>query len=214
LYGVIRDKTEERKIDNMIKKEMKTLKELDRIRSDLVTRMSHELKTPLISIFTGTEFLLNHSRNQLNEDTISILSDIYDGGFRLKTMVENLLTVFEIDTDRIEFKPKKENLISIIKKCIENVIFQANKRKIQINVELLENLFVEVDKRMIQPAIFNVISNAVKNTPSNGNVYVSTVEHHNYIEIVIKDTGVGITKKEKLVVILNVVERPPTTQTK
>ena len=198
LYGVIRDKTEERKIENMIKKEMKTLKELDRIRSDLVTRMSHELKTPLISIFTGTEFLLNHSREQLNEDTISILSDIYDGGFRLKTMVENLLTVFEIDTDRIEFKPKKENLVSIIKKCIENIIFQANKRNIIINVELSENLFVDIDKRMIQSAIFNIISNAVKNTPSTGNVYISTLEHHNYVEVIIKDTGVGITKKEKI----------------
>ncbi len=196
LYGVIRDITEKRRVDNMIKKEIKKLKELDRIRNDLVTRMSHELKTPLISIFSGSEFLLNDFTDKLRDDVKEIISDIYDGGVRLKSMVENLITVFEIDSKEIKFNYLKENLITIIKQCIEAIIFQANKRKISINVELLDKLYFNVDKLMFERAIFNILSNAVKNTPPNGNVFISTIEHHNYIEIIIKDTGVGITRKE------------------
>nr|NGX49746.1 Histidine protein kinase DivJ [Candidatus Anoxychlamydiales bacterium] len=195
-FGVISDITERKQIENMIKKEIKTLKDLDKIRNNLVTRMSHELKTPLVSIFSGTEFLLFDYRNQLTEEVKTVISDIHDGGYRLKTMVENLLTVFEIDSEKIKFNPTKENVIQIIKECIEDIILQANKRNISINVELLDNLFLDVDKDLIKKAIFNIISNAVKNTPSNRNVYIRTIEHHIYVEIVIKDTGVGITKKE------------------
>ncbi len=195
-FGVMRDITERKQIENMIKKEIKTLKEIGKIRNDLVTRMSHELKTPLVSIFSGTEFLLYDYGNKLTEEVKTVLSDVHDGGYRLKTMVENLLTVFEIDSEKIKFRPTKENVVRIIKQCIEDIIFKANKRNISINVELQDNLFLDVDKDLIQKAIFNIISNAVKNTPSNGNVYISTIEHHNYVELVIKDTGVGITKKE------------------
>ena len=195
-YGVIRDITEKRKIDTMINREIKKLKEVDRIKTDLITRMSHELKTPLISIFSGSEFLLNDYNDKLNDVVKNILIDIHAGGVRLKSMVENLLTVFEIDSKTINFRFSKENLIPIIKECIEDLIFQANKRNVLIDVELSEKIYFDVDKLMIERAISNIISNAIKNTPSDGNVFISTIEHHNYIEILIKDTGVGITKKE------------------
>jgi len=195
-YGVIRDITEKRKVDTMISREIKKLKELDRIKTDLITRMSHELKTPLISIFSGSEFLLNDYNDKLNDVVKNILSDIHAGGVRLKSMVENLLTVFEIDSKTINFRFSKENLIPIIKQCVEDVIFQANKRNILIDVELSEKIYFDVDKLMIERAISNIISNAIKNTPPKGNVFIGTIEHHNYIEIIIKDTGVGITKKE------------------
>jgi len=195
-FGVIRNITEKRKVDKMIRREIKKLQELDSIKNALVNRISHELKTPLISIFSGTEFLLYDFGNQLTEEVKTIIGDVHDGGYRLKTMVENLLTVFEINSDKIKFNPTKENVIQIIKQCIEDIIFQANERNVSINVELLDKIFLDVDKILIQKAIFNIISNAVKNTPPNGNILISTLEHHTYVEIVIKDTGVGITKKE------------------
>ena len=195
-YGIIRDITERRRVDDMINREIKKLKELDRIRNDLVTRMSHELKTPLVSIFSGAKFLLNDFTVKLDNGVRSIIRNIYEGSFRLNNMVDNLLTVFEIDSQTIKLNKSKENLIPIITQCIEDIMFLTNKRNVSINVELLDNLFLDVDKDLIKKATFNIISNAVKNTPSNGNVYISTIEHHNYVELVIKDTGVGITKKE------------------
>ena len=104
-----------------------------------------------------------------------------------------------IESKELNLNLKRKNIIQIIKNCIEDIVFQAKKRKIFINLELLKELYIEVDKSMIKRAISNILSNAVKNTPTNGNIFISTFEHPNYIDIIVKDDGVGLTKKEKLV---------------
>ncbi len=195
-FVIIRDITEKRKIDEMMKSEIKKLTELDQIRSDLIRRISHELKTPLISIFSGSQYLLDHSID--NYKAHHIIELIHLGGHRLKILTDNLILAYNIDSKELNLNLKRKNIIQIIKNCIEDIVFQAKKRNIYINVELLKELYIEVDKSMIKRAISNILSNAVKNTPNNGNIIVSTFEHPNYIDIIVKDDGVGLTKKEEL----------------
>ena len=197
-FIVIRDITEQRKIDNMMKSEIKKLEELDQIRSDLIRRISHELKTPLISIFSGSQFLLDHSIDKSEAQTHRIIESIHMGGSRLKDLADNLIFAYNIDSKELNLSLMRKNIIKIIKNCVEDIVFQAKRRKIFINIELLKELYIEVDKSMIKRAIFNILSNAVKNTPTNGNISVSTFDHSNYIDIIVKDHGVGLTKKEKL----------------
>ncbi len=196
VISVIRDNTERQKIDDMIKKEIKKLKNLDQIRSDLIRRISHELNTPLISIFSGAQYLLNYCTDKFSEDIQNIIKIIHNGGYRLKELVDNLIIAYEIESVGIELNLKRENLISIIKNCIENIIIEAEKRKIFMNIELLDKIYLNIDKLNISRVIINLLSNAIKNTPANGNIFISTFEHPNYIDIIIKDTGVGLTKRE------------------
>lgn len=196
MFVVIRDITEKRKIDNMMKKEIKKLKDLDQIRSDLIRRISHELKTPLISIFSGTQYLLNECNDYINDNVQDIVKFIHKGGYRLKSLVDNLLIAYNIESNELNLNLKRENLIPIIKNCIDDVIFIANKRKVFINIELLKELYLDIDKSKINNAISNILSNAVKNTLANGNVYIKTFEHPKYVDIIIKDDGVGLTKRE------------------
>ena len=198
VFGLVSDNTERKKIDNMIKREIKQLKELDQIRTDLIRRISHELNTPLISILNGSQFLLDSYNDQMSNEAISIVRIIYQGGYRLKEMVNNLITAYELETDQIQLNIKQENLIPIVRECVEEIIFQADKRKIFINIELSNELNIDIDRRMIKKVILNLLSNAIKNTLSNGNIFIKSIEHHNFIEIIIRDTGVGLTKKEKL----------------
>ena len=198
IFVVLRDITEKRKIDEMMKSEIKKLKELDQIRSDLIRRISHELKTPLISIFNGSQYLLEHIDTNYSDQVQDIIKLIHMGGYRLRSLVNNLIIAYNIESDEIKLNLKRENLIPTIKNCVEDIVFQANKRKNFINLELLSKLYVEVDKSMIKRAISNILSNAVKNTPTNGNIFISTLDHPNYIDIIVKDDGVGLTKKEKL----------------
>ena len=198
IFVVISDITEKRKIDEMMNSEIKKLKELDQIRSDLIRRISHELKTPLISIFSGSQYLLEHSNDKFKDQTQSIIQLIHMGGYRLKSLVDNLILTYSIESNELNLNLKRENIIQIIKNCIEDIVFQAKKRQIFISIELLKELYIEVDKSTIKRAISNIISNAVKNTPTNGNIFVSTFEHPNYIDIIVKDDGVGLTEKEKL----------------
>ena len=196
VFGLLSDNTERKKIDDMIKREIKQLKKLDQIRNDLISRISHELNTPLISILNGSQFLLDFHNKQMSNDVEDVVKIIHQGGYRLKEMVDNLITAYELETEQIVFNIKRENLSLIIKECVENLMFQAEKRKIFINIELLDELYIDVDKEMIKKAISNLLSNAVKNTTPNGNIYIKSIEHQNFMDIIIRDTGVGITEKE------------------
>ena len=73
----------------------------------------------------------------------------------------------------------------------------VDNRKLTIISELPNGIFLGVDKLRLGQAIINLISNAVKNTPRYGEIFVNVITHHKYIDIRIKDTGVGITTEEK-----------------
>ncbi|MFX1314058.1 MAG: sensor histidine kinase, partial [Promethearchaeota archaeon] len=177
-------------------REIEKLKELEQIRSDLIRRISHELKTPLISIFSGSQYLLDKYKNQVNDNIQYILKNIHEGGYRLKNVVDNLLFAYSIESNEPILNFKRENLIPIIKNCVDDLIFIANKRKVFINVELVKKLYLDVDKLKISNVISNILSNAIKNTYPNGSVYIKTFEHARYVDIIIKDDGVGLTKRE------------------
>ncbi len=196
VFGLVSDNTERKKIDDMIKREIKQLKELDQLRNDLISRISHELNTPLTSILTGSQFLLDYFNDKMNNEVENVIKIIHQGGYRLKEMVDNLITAFEIETGQIRINIKREDINLIIKECVEVLVFQADKRKIIINLELPTDLIADIDKGMIKKAILNLLSNAVKNTQPNGDVYIKSVKHQNFMDIIIRDTGVGLTDKE------------------
>ncbi|TKJ22035.1 MAG: hypothetical protein CEE42_13375 [Promethearchaeota archaeon Loki_b31] len=180
----------------MMKSEIKKLKELDQIRSDLIRRISHELKTPLFSILSGSQFLLDYSSGKIDEEIRKYLKIIHRGGNRLKNLVDNLIITYSIESNKLRLELKRENITQIIKDCIENIIFQAKKRDLFVNIELLKELYFDVDKSKISFVISEILLNAVRNTPPGGSIFIKTFEHYDYMDIIIKDTGVGLTKKE------------------
>jgi len=70
-------------------------------------------------------------------------------------------------------------------------------RKLNVILNCPDELQFIVDKIRIQQVITNLLSNAIKNTPANGKIYITLIDHYDHIDIQIKDTGIGITKKEK-----------------
>lgn len=193
---MIQNITERKKVESMIKEEIEKLKELDQIRRDLITRVSHELKTPLFIVYSGSEFLLNNYKDQISDESLEIIKMIYRGSKRLNLLIANLLDASRIESSKLELKKKRENFVEIIKKCIDDILHLVNKRSLSLNIDLPKELYIEVDKIRIEQVIINILLNAVKNTSKNGKIYISLEEHENYIYIIIKDTGVGFTKNE------------------
>ena len=194
--SMIQNITERKKVESMIKEEIEKLKELDQIRRDLITRVSHELKTPMVIIYNGSEILLNNYKDQVSDESLEIIKMIYRGSKRLNLLIANLLDASRIESSKLELKKKRENFVKIIKKCIDDILHLVNKRSLSLNIDLPKELYIEVDKIRIEQVIINILLNAVKNTSKNGKIYISLEEHENYIYITIKDTGVGFTKNE------------------
>ena len=191
------DITERKEAERLIVEENKRLMELVKIRKNLITRISHELKTPLASIYGASELLLYYYKNQIKKsDYLELVEMIHRGGEKLKNLIEMLLDVSKIENDKLELNRQKEDLVEIIKECINNLRILVKNRKLDIQLNLPRKFSAKVDKMRLEQVIVNILTNAIKNTPSNGKIYVSLKKKENNAYIIIKDTGVGFTKME------------------
>ncbi|NGX49749.1 MAG: Cell-division control histidine kinase PdhS, partial [Candidatus Anoxychlamydiales bacterium] len=195
---IISDITEIKKARDLIIEENKKLEELNKIKRSLIIRVSHELKTPLNSILGASHILMNYHKDNMNKEILEYHEIIRKGSLRLKTLIDDLLDISRLDNDKFELKKKKENLIDLIKDSVFENKLIADRRKITVESNLPERIILEIDKIRIEQVITNILTNAIKYTPPRGSVYLSLAENDDYVEIFIKDTGIGLTNQEKL----------------
>jgi len=179
-----------------LEEQNRMLSEINKLKSDLFSRTSHELKTPLISIKGFTDLLINLHSEKLDEDVISILEEIKDGSKRLEDYINLLVESSQLDQGLLKIHKVKDNLTDLINDCVKQLRGNTELRKHVIEVNTQDNLFTEFDKEKIYRVITNLLINAIKYTPVGGHITIdSTKEDSQYI-ISIKDTGIGLTQKE------------------
>ncbi|MHA2390769.1 MAG: PAS domain S-box protein [Promethearchaeota archaeon] len=196
IQAILHDITKRKRADLLIQEEIQKLKELDQIRKDLISRVSHELKTPLVSVCGASELLLEMFENDLNKDTKELIEMIEKGGARLKFLVDNLLDITRIEFKQFKLEMEPYNLCEIIKDCAKEMRYLIKKRKIELKLELPDELIVHVDRVRFEQVILNLLSNAIKNTPPNGKTIINLVEKGDWADISVVDTGIGLTRDE------------------
>nr|WP_279233141.1 histidine kinase dimerization/phospho-acceptor domain-containing protein [Marinisporobacter balticus] len=190
-----------------IKELSNELLEMDKIKDEFLTNTSHELRTPLNSIITITKSLLEQRETELNVNEKESLSLVVSSGERLKNLINDIL----------DYSRLREGKFILIKshfdlsKTIDNILKEFEPMIKSKNISILNNIeeslkSIYADKyRMIQ-VIYNIVGNAVKFTPLNGNIVVTGYEKDNIVTISIKDTGIGI-QNDKLDIIFNAFEQ-------
>jgi PAS domain S-box-containing protein len=195
--AVIRDMTEKKESERLIIEENKKLLAANQMRRELVSRVSHELKTPLSSIYAASQFLLQEFREQLEGSPIRFIEMIHKSSLKLKQLIENLLDMSRVESGKFKLDLKNEDLVALIKECISDIEYQARIRNISIHYEHTNSIYIEIDKLRIEQVIINLLSNSIKFTPSGGEIHIELMEDEKWVEISIRDTGVGLTKKEQ-----------------
>jgi hypothetical protein len=196
VQAIFTDIRSRKEVEFLIEKELEKLKELDNLRKNLISRVSHELKTPLVSICGGSELLLNIYKENFEREPLEILELIEKGGKRLRFLVENLIDISRVEFNKLELKKQSVNFSSIIKDVIKELMYLIKERKINIQISLPEDLFLDLDRIRMEQVIMNLLSNAIKNTPPNGDIKIELEKLINFAELSIKDTGIGLTQKE------------------
>jgi PAS domain S-box-containing protein len=180
-----------------IKESEKKLKKLNRLKSELLRRTSHELKTPLVSIRGFTNLLLEFHSDRLNQEALNYLNEIKDGCDRLGNIIKDILNTAKLQSGRMELKKEELNLSEIIQNAVNAVKGIAKTRNQSIFVEIEEKLMTKGEEEKILAVLENLISNAVKYTPPQGEIFINSERNKQYIIISIKDTGIGFTEDEK-----------------
>jgi PAS domain S-box-containing protein len=191
------DISERKKAELIIQNEITKLRELDQLKNEFIIRTSHELKTPLVSICGSVEFLLNYIQEDFSMKSRAHLEIIDSGGKRLRQLADNLLDILRIESRKYEINVETINLGNIIKRCISGFKNLAEEREITISSSFLHEFYVKVDEVKIEQVIVNLLSNALNYTPYYGQISISSEEAQGYINIKIRDTGVGFTEEEK-----------------
>jgi len=194
------DVSDKKEAEKLIKEENKRLLELNKIRRDLITRASHELKTPLISVYGASQLLLDHFKDHISSEAHEFVELIHKGAQRLKNLIDNLLDASRIESGKLILNFNFEDIVAIIKECVDDMRYLADQKSLSINLDLPEEYLIKIDKIRIEQVITNILSNAIKNTPSKGRIDLKLVENKNWIDISIRDTGIGLTDSEQKII--------------
>jgi signal transduction histidine kinase len=172
------------------------LKKLDRLKSDFISLVSHELKTPLSAIRTSSEFL--ESEEDADPDVQKeMLDNIISNVDRQTRLINDILDLTKIEAGKMEFKFEHVDINQIAAVALENVRPLALKHNIALLDDIPDKLsFVSADKEKLIIVLNNLLSNAMKFTPGGGTILLSAKEDQDYIEVKIKDTGIGIEKEQ------------------
>lgn len=185
-------------IDTTAKKKLEEeLKEISRLKSELLSRTSHELKTPLVSIKGYADLLLSQHYEMLDIYTVSVLHEIKQGCYRLESLIKDLIETSKLESDEIELNKSEDDLAFLVKFCIRDLKGLLENRKHKLILDIHDKLITLFEKERIYEVITNLLSNAIKYTPRNGIISIkSEIKENTYI-ISIEDNGIGLSDDEK-----------------
>ncbi|MEI6454788.1 MAG: two-component regulator propeller domain-containing protein [bacterium] len=177
---------------DQIEKQNRELKELNATKDKFFSIIAHDLRNPFNTILGLSDLLLSNFKNYEQEKIRKSVSDIRDATRHTHDLLENLLIWARTQTGTLDFKPVELNLGERIAEAIDLLKGQADKKNITLQASVLVDCGVTGDKNMIDTVLRNLVTNAIKFTPKNGEVIVSMAQVGTECEISVKDNGIGI----------------------
>jgi len=172
-------------------------KELDRLKSNFVSSVTHELRTPLVAMEKSISLLL--TENIPESQQREFLSIAQRNLKRLTSLINDLLDLSKLEAGKMEIKRQLCSIESVIDEAISGLKTWAETKSIQINKVIEENLpDVNIDPNRIIQVLTNLIGNAIKFTPPSGKITVEAkfIRTENELEVAVQDTGIGIAKED------------------
>ncbi|MBS6063317.1 MAG: HAMP domain-containing protein [Peptostreptococcaceae bacterium] len=169
---------------------------LENMRRDFVANVSHELKTPITSIKSYSETLLDgaYEDKEITKEFLGIINSESD---RMSLIIKDLLQLSRMDSDKEKWEHKVTDINELVRQSIKILNLQAKEKEQKIISDLYDKpINLDVDAGKIRQVIINLLSNAIKYTGIGGVIHLSTSLVDNLCKIVVKDDGIGIPEKD------------------
>ena len=170
--------------------------ETERLRSSLLSSVSHDLRTPLAAIAGASSALLEASSGQDEATRRELLQSICDESLRLSRLVENLLQMTRIESRGIEVKKQWEVLEEVVGSALRRLEAQLRQRKVEIEIPP-EFPLVPMDGLLMEQVLVNLLENAVRYTPPEAAIKVTARSTSKECLVEVSDTGPGLAKGEE-----------------
>jgi len=189
--------TERKRIEDQLYQAILQLQEHDKARSEFVSNVSHELKTPVASINHAAGNILKGIAGQVTPEAETYLHMIREDCQRLSRTVEDILDMSRIEADTLKLKKVRVDFARFVRKTAESLRVQIEAAGLTLEV-IIPNVigFVECDPEKIERVIFNVIKNAIKFNNPHGFIKVAlSYDETGYFVLDVTDSGIGIESK-------------------
>ena len=180
----------------LVLQDVSAIRRLERMRSEFVANVSHELKTPIAAVKGFAETLLGGAVKD-EETTKAFLGIIYDESERLNRLIGDILELSKIESRRAPLILSPVDIKQFMTNTIAILEVSADQKQIEVNLYSPEELYMEGDEDRLRQIFVNLLSNAISYTPEGGKIFVNiSLTEQEKVQITIKDTGIGIPEKD------------------
>ncbi len=170
-------------------------KEIDKIKSEIISNVSHELRTPLSILKEGVSLLYDEIPGKINSKQHKILNMAKGNIDRLAAIINNLLDISKMESGKNDLQMTLVNLPVFINEVVSNFNQKTREKGLQLKVNKIpEDLKIYFDEDKIYQVLINLLQNSMKFT-EKGNIEVSVKNRPNEVEFCVKDSGIGISKE-------------------
>jgi two-component system, sensor histidine kinase and response regulator len=192
--SIMKQKTGMAEQTELLRTQAVELAEVNTLNNKLFSVISHDLKTPMYALrnFFHNAKELKMSAREIKNMLPDVIHDLnYTTG-----LMENLLHWAKSQMQSHGARPQDLDINSLVEDVIQLLRIQADAKKITIERKISLAVYAYADKDMINLVVRNIVSNAIKFTPPGGRIIIGTSEHDSFSEVYIKDSGLGISRKE------------------
>ena len=173
-------------------------KELERMKSNFLSVISHELKTPLHSIKGFVDIILMGKTGDVNDLQRDFLETVKDQTEQLQRLISDLLEFSRLESGEIRLHPEPVSVTALAQRIIDNLSPMATEGNIKLQSALSSDLSpVEADPVRLEQVLSNLVDNAIKFTESGGAVTLSAKDLGEQVQVSVHDTGIGIPLSEQ-----------------
>jgi len=175
------------------------LRRMEKVKTDFIVLSGHELRTPLTLIYGYSRLLLSPQlQEHVSPEAKGMLEKVSNAAERLSSVMEDIVNVALIDADQLDLTFDAVDLGALALSIIEQLRPASQERGQRLETSNLEDLVhIQGDQNYLRRALANVISNAIKFTPDGGLIQVWCEEQSDVLDLVVRDTGIGIDRDEQ-----------------
>ena len=175
--------------------------EVERLKSEFLTVVSHELQTPLTAIKGALELVLDDETGELSRVQRRFLDTIDRNCARLVSLVGDLLDLSRLEAGRIELEPQALDTCTVVRGALSAVTNLFESRGTTVRLDVPESLPpILGDRRRVEQILTNLLSNAAKYTPGGGLVEVAARSENGHVQLAVADNGPGVPEAEREIV--------------
>lgn len=186
-------KTELLKMTNILKEKVELLNKEKIFLNDIISDISHQLKTPMTSLIILNDLMYD---DLPKETRVEFLDKIKSQLSRMEWLIKSMLKLSKVEAKVIDFENKKINIKELINKSVSPSLIPMELKNIDLSINGDEKASYIGDINWSSEALVNIIKNCVEHTNENGSLTINYEENPLYSEIIIKDSGEGIDKKD------------------